>query len=73
MLDLLERQLSRQEDAFRRRGVIPDAVQPTQPDQPMTNSERVRATDLQQRTDALLYETLEAMAPLRRPNTSPYG
>jgi len=73
VLDLLDRQLRRQEHAFRRSGVLPDGLLLDRPTEAMTPDELVRATDLMQRTDALIFETLEAMAPMRRPTASPYG
>ncbi len=73
LLDVLERQLARQERAFRASGELPNGLNLQQPDSVMTHAERVRATALMQRTDALLYETLDVMRQNRRPQTTPYG
>ena len=73
VLDQLERQLRRQESALHRSGRLPEILQLERPTSAMSEAELVRATDLMQRTDALIGETLDAMAPMRRPSSSPYG
>ncbi len=73
VLDRLERQLRRQEAAVQRSGPLPEGFVIDAPATPMSPDELVRATDLMQRTDALIGETLDAMASLRRrPSPSPY-
>jgi len=73
MLDTLERQLHRQETAFRGTGNMPENIGLEPPEAAMTNSERIRAIDLMQRHDTLITNTLAVMKRNRRRSPSPYS
>ena len=74
LLDRLERQISRQETALREGRPPPDALRLDHPPtDPMSTEELVRATALMQRNDALLDDTITALAARPRARTSPYA
>ena len=73
LLDLLEGQLRRQERAFRNGGDPPRGLSLERPDVPMTAAETVRATDLMQRTDALIDEAVQIVRVRRSQVQSPYA
>lgn len=73
VLDVLERQLNRQERAFRIAGDLPNVLVLERPDEPMSATEEVRAIDLMQRHDALITDTLEMMKRGRTQTASPYS
>ncbi len=73
VLDTLERQLHRQENAFRGSGAMPDGLRLERPDAPMSHSEQIRAMDLMQRHDRLITDTLALMKRNQRRSSSPYA
>lgn len=73
VLDTLERQLHRQENAFRSSGPLPQILVLENPDVPMSESEQVRAIDLMQRHDQLIAETVAVLKRRRRETSSPYS
>ena len=73
VLDTLERQLHRQEVAFRGTAAMPDGLRLERPDSAMTESEQIRAIDLMQRHDLLITETLAVMKRTRRTTSTPYS
>jgi hypothetical protein len=73
VLDTLERQLHRQEDAFRGSGEVPNGVLLDRPEEVMTPSEEIRAIDLVLRHDALITDTLAVMKRGRAKAGSPYS
>jgi len=73
VLDTLERQLHRQEVAFRGSGAMPDGLRLERPDAPMTQPEQIRAIDLMQRHDLLITETLGVMKRNRHRSATPYS
>ncbi len=73
VLDTLERQLHRQETAFRGSGTMPDGLRLEHPAVPMTDFEQIRAIDLMQRHDELITQTLAVMKRTRRPSSTPYS
>jgi small-conductance mechanosensitive channel len=73
VLDTIERQLRRQENAFRSSGKMPSELRLERPEAPMSSAEQIRAIDLMQRHDALIAQTLEVMKRSRRASATPYG
>jgi len=73
LLDVLERQLSKQHNSFRHGEEPPKGLMLDRPEVPMTTSESIRAADLMQRTDALLTQTVDALRAQRRLADSPYS
>lgn len=72
VLDVIERQIARQERAFER-GEETETVVPVAPPTPMSERERVRASDLLQRTNDLLDRTLAAVRSGGGRSSSPYA
>ena len=73
LLDRLERQIARQEDALARGIDPPPPLDLEAPDAAMAVGELVRATALMARNDALLSRTAESLASRRRRSPSPYS
>lgn len=73
VLDTLERQLHRQQDAFRGSGDVPNGILLDRPEEAMTASEEIRAIDLVQRHDALITDTVAVMKRGRAKTVSPYS
>jgi len=72
ILDRLEHQLRRQERAFDGGAPLPPTITFERPDEPMTPTETIRATDLMLRTDALIDRAV-VMVRGRGQGSSPYG
>jgi len=72
ILDRLEHQLRRQERAFTRGTPVPPAVTFARPDESMTPTETIRATDLMLRTDALIDRAVVVVRFGRGQGPSPY-
>lgn len=73
VLDTLERQLHRQENAFRGSGALPNVLLLDRPEEAMSPSEEIRAIDLVQRHDVLITDTLAVMKRGRAKVASPYS
>lgn len=73
VLDTLERQLHRQEVAFRGNGAVPRTMRFEAPDAPMSPAEQIRAIDLMQRHDQLITDAVAVMKRQRRETASPYS
>lgn len=72
-LDMIERQLHRQEAALRGTTDVPPIIRFEAPEDPMTDEEQVRAIALMQRNDSMITETIERMKRSRRANATPYS
>lgn len=73
VLDMLERQLHRQEIAFRGNGAVPRGLLFEPPATPMSPAEQIRAIALMQRHDQLITDTVAVMKRQRRETASPYS
>ena len=73
VLDRLEHQLRRQERAFESGEPLPPTLAFERPDEPMTATEVIRASDLMCRTDALIDRVVVVVRFGRGQGFSPYG
>ena len=73
ILDRLEHQLRRQEQAFASGSPLPPTLRIDRPDEPMSAAETIRATDLMARTDDLIDRVVVVVRGGRGAGSSPYG